>query len=139
MKFLATALAAVLGAEAVLAGPVNLVPREPRMTKRRALRKTSPRIAAEGEEMVALSSNGSQVSYSSNWAGAVLIGSGYQSVVGTITVPTPKAPSGWQLAHAVRGVGVGGHRRRHVPDVHVSPEYRPRLLGKRPTASLRCN
>ncbi len=94
MKFLATALAAVLGAEAVLAGPVNLVPREPRMTKRRALRKTSPRIAAEGEEMVALSSNGSQVSYSSNWAGAVLIGSGYQSVVGTITVPTPKAPSG---------------------------------------------
>lgn len=32
--------------------------------------------------------------YSSNWAGAVLIGSGYKSVTGTFVVPTPKAPTG---------------------------------------------
>ncbi|OTB02914.1 hypothetical protein M426DRAFT_74259 [Hypoxylon sp. CI-4A] len=34
------------------------------------------------------------VEYSSNWAGAVLIGSGYKTVTGTIVVPTPKKPSG---------------------------------------------
>jgi hypothetical protein len=38
--------------------------------------------------------NNSDVSYSSNWAGAVLVGSGYKTVAGTITVPTPKVPSG---------------------------------------------
>ncbi|KAB8228955.1 A4/G1 family peptidase [Aspergillus alliaceus] len=32
--------------------------------------------------------------YSSNWAGAVLIGSGYSAVTGTFTVPTPSLPSG---------------------------------------------
>lgn len=34
-------------------------------------------------------SNDTFVSYSSNWAGAVLIGTGYKSVTGTFTVPTP--------------------------------------------------
>lgn len=34
------------------------------------------------------------VDYSSNWAGAVLIGSGYKSVTGTFVVPTPSVPSG---------------------------------------------
>jgi Peptidase A4 family len=38
--------------------------------------------------------NTSHVEYSSNWAGAVLIGSGYTMVTGTIKVPTPKMPSG---------------------------------------------
>ncbi|KAB8077620.1 peptidase A4 family-domain-containing protein [Aspergillus leporis] len=32
--------------------------------------------------------------YSSNWAGAVLIGSSYTSVTGTFVVPTPSIPSG---------------------------------------------
>jgi hypothetical protein len=35
------------------------------------------------------SSNNTFVEYSSNWAGAVLIGTGYKSVTGTFTVPTP--------------------------------------------------
>ena len=90
---IAAAIAALLGAEAILANPVLLTPREPRMAKRRALRKTNPRINVEGGEVTALD-NETQVSYSSNWAGAVLIGSGYKSVTGTITVPTPKTPSG---------------------------------------------
>lgn len=37
---------------------------------------------------------GKQVEYSSNWAGAVLIGSGYTSVTAEFVVPTPSAPSG---------------------------------------------
>jgi len=41
------------------------------------------------EGPAALSSNISEVSYSSNWAGAVLVGTGYTSVTGTFTVPTP--------------------------------------------------
>lgn len=36
----------------------------------------------------------SQETYSSNWAGAVLIGTGYTWVSGEITVPTPQLPSG---------------------------------------------
>jgi hypothetical protein len=33
--------------------------------------------------------NKTNTEYSSNWAGAILIGSGYTSVTGTFTVPTP--------------------------------------------------
>lgn len=33
--------------------------------------------------------NKTNVQYSSNWAGAILIGTGYTSVTGTFTVPTP--------------------------------------------------
>jgi hypothetical protein len=33
------------------------------------------------------------VQYSDNWAGATLIGSGFTSVTGTVTVPVPKTPS----------------------------------------------
>lgn len=36
----------------------------------------------------------SQETYSSNWAGAVLIGTRYTWVSGEITVPTPQLPSG---------------------------------------------
>lgn len=36
-----------------------------------------------------LSDDISNVEYSSNWAGAVLVGTGYTSVTGTFTVPTP--------------------------------------------------
>jgi hypothetical protein len=38
-----------------------------------------------------LLSNETNVSYSSNWAGAVLVGTGYKSVTGTFTVPTPSS------------------------------------------------
>jgi hypothetical protein len=49
--------------------------------------------------------------YSSNWAGAVLIGSGYTSVTGSIVVPTPQEPPnarrGTQYA-ASAWVGIDG-------------------------------
>lgn len=38
--------------------------------------------------------NTSYAEYSTNWAGAVLIGTGYNSVTGTVTVPKPSIPSG---------------------------------------------
>jgi hypothetical protein len=38
--------------------------------------------------------NSVKAQYSSNWAGAVLTGSGYTTVTGTIVVPTPQKPSG---------------------------------------------
>ncbi|KAI8624765.1 peptidase A4 family-domain-containing protein [Xylariaceae sp. FL1651] len=46
------------------------------------------------------------VQYSSNWAGAVLSSSGYTSVVGTITVPTPK--SNGKAGSASAWVGIDG-------------------------------
>ncbi|KAL1984140.1 hypothetical protein VTN96DRAFT_9445 [Rasamsonia emersonii] len=38
--------------------------------------------------------NNKHVEYSSNWAGAVLVGTGYTSVTAEFVVPTPSAPSG---------------------------------------------
>lgn len=103
MKFTA-AFAAIVGISTVLAVPapidlgdgVTLIPREPRANERRAranARKTNPKLPTTAFEVEAATNN-SDVSYSSNWAGAVLIGSGYKSVTGTIVVPTPKMPSG---------------------------------------------
>ncbi|KAB8223437.1 peptidase A4 family-domain-containing protein [Aspergillus novoparasiticus] len=49
--------------------------------------------------------------YSSNWAGAVLIGSGYTSVTGIFTVPTPSVPSGGSSEEqycATAWVGIDG-------------------------------
>lgn len=104
MKFTAT-LFALAGLAAALPAPgpidlgdgVTLVPREPRSNIRRSLRKTNPKIPAPIEEGAFSTegiSNETQVSYSSNWAGAVLVGSGYKTVTGTFVVPTPKEPSG---------------------------------------------
>ncbi|KAH8896866.1 acid proteinase [Thozetella sp. PMI_491] len=60
---------------------------------------SGPRLPASDVDLDVIESveagNGTaHVEYSSNWAGAVLIGSGYKSVTGTFVVPTPKAPSG---------------------------------------------
>ncbi|KAL1878027.1 hypothetical protein VTK73DRAFT_8251 [Phialemonium thermophilum] len=101
MKF-TSALSILLGASSAFAAPsalpdgVQLVPRIPRAAQRRALRQTSPLIPATSafKEDSAAAGNSSHVDYSQNWAGAVLIGSGFTSVTGTIVVPTPSAPSG---------------------------------------------
>jgi hypothetical protein len=104
MKFTA-ALLTLAGLAAAFPAPesidlgdgVKLVRRASRMNARRALRKSHPKIPAPIEEGAVSTegiSNETQVSYSSNWAGAVLVGSGYKSVTGTFVVPTPKEPSG---------------------------------------------
>lgn len=68
--------------------------REARQLSRRsssgALRATHPKIPSDGpvEGLIDGLANKSNVEYSSNWAGAVLIGTGYTEVTGTVTVPT---------------------------------------------------
>lgn len=63
---------------------------------RAASRRSNPRLPATGSDGIEIDSavNGTNEEYSSNWAGAVLIGTGYTSVTGTFTVPTPSTPSG---------------------------------------------
>lgn len=56
---------------------------------RRTIRPHSP-----GTSEVLYLNQTSQETYSSNWAGAVLIGTGYTSVSGEITVPIPQLPNG---------------------------------------------
>lgn len=57
------------------------------------------------------SANNTNEEFSSNWAGAVLIGSGFKSVTGTFVVPTPKAPTGGSSSTAYAAsawVGIDG-------------------------------
>lgn len=56
-------------------------------------RHSNPPFKPDTQDVLQLNGT-SHVEYSSNWAGAVLIGSGYTAVTGEFTVPTPKAPSG---------------------------------------------
>ncbi|KAK3682394.1 acid proteinase [Podospora appendiculata] len=102
MKLTSFICAAIFSASAVIALPtelgdgVTLVRREPRMNARRAARgrKTNPNIPAASDASIDAITNNTNINYSTNWAGAVLIGTGYKSVTATIIVPTPKKPSG---------------------------------------------
>ncbi|KAI1309798.1 acid proteinase [Xylaria venustula] len=101
MKFTLALATALLCADAGLAAKLTAA-RQARHASRRAAgtRRSLPKIPSEGvhaQELIA-SGNESNVEYSSNWAGAVLIGSGYKTVTGTFTVPTPSgegAASAW--------------------------------------------
>lgn len=55
--------------------------------------RTIPPLSATDGQQLHLNAT-KKVEYSSNWAGAVLIGTGYTKVTGTFTVPTPSIPSG---------------------------------------------
>lgn len=86
------------GANAVFGARLTQQRRE-RNAERLAKRSGSARLPATNSEGVEISgpesyNETSHVEYSSNWAGAVLIGSGYKSVTGTFVVPTPSTPSG---------------------------------------------
>jgi Peptidase A4 family len=88
MKFLTFASTLLLVGSAVAAP--NTAKRFANHAKRAANSRTQGKpINRVSPGPVAESSNDTFVSYSSNWAGAVLIGSGYKSVTGTFTVPTP--------------------------------------------------
>ncbi|KAJ5244069.1 hypothetical protein N7489_004165 [Penicillium chrysogenum] len=94
MKFSTTILSAALLTASAIAAP---------LTERRAARHAAraadragriSRPAAKQDTLELVSLNGtSHAQYSSNWAGAVLIGTGYTSVTGEFTVPKPKLPS----------------------------------------------
>lgn len=84
MKLVTIASTLLLAGSAIAAPGTAL--RAERHRKRAANgRRSNPlnRIDSSG------SANESFVQYSSNWAGAILIGTGYKSVTGTFTVPTP--------------------------------------------------
>ncbi|KAL3470312.1 peptidase A4 family-domain-containing protein [Aspergillus californicus] len=89
---LSPTLSALLLASTAAAAPLT-EQRQARNSRRAFNRMSHPPYKPGTTETLQLS-NTSHVEYSSNWAGAVLIGSGYTSVTGEFTVPTPKVPTG---------------------------------------------
>lgn len=85
MKFLTIASTLLLAGSAV-AAPGTALRRE-RNLKRAAARKSG--LINKVEAPAGFETNKTNVEYSSNWAGAILIGTGYTSVTGTFTVPQP--------------------------------------------------
>ena len=85
----AAIIGALLAASTVLAAP-HTARRRAAHEKRLSQRRTSLPQYVEGDH----TDLNSTAQYSTNWAGAVLVGTGYTSVSGTIKVPTPKAPAG---------------------------------------------
>ncbi|EAW12184.1 A4/G1 family peptidase [Aspergillus clavatus NRRL 1] len=94
MKFSAVVASSLL-AGAAIAAPLTeqRQARHARRTARATNRSSHPPYKVGSSELLELS-NSTHVEYSSNWAGAVLIGNGYTSVVGEFTVPEPSAPDG---------------------------------------------
>ncbi|KAK8132338.1 aspergillopepsin [Apiospora kogelbergensis] len=107
MKFTVVLL---LCANVAIGAPFTELRRE-RAAARAAARNSGsqPMILASGDR-IADSGNNTNAQYSSNWAGAVLIGNGYTSVTGTIVVPTPKAGTGanGRSSSASAWVGIDG-------------------------------
>lgn len=90
MKFSATILSAALLTTSALAAPLT----EKRQARRAAsTRKSNPPFKPDTTEAIRFNGT-SHEEYSSNWAGAVLIGTGYTAVTAEFTVPTPKLPTG---------------------------------------------
>ncbi|KAI1089383.1 peptidase A4 family-domain-containing protein [Rostrohypoxylon terebratum] len=88
---------ALLCANMVLAAPGTAMRRQRAADRiaERKLGRASNTIQRVDNPAGPASKNGTaHVEYSSNWAGAVLIGSAYKTVTGTFVVPTPKVPSG---------------------------------------------
>ncbi|CAD6451846.1 27becd11-8105-4468-8499-544b97ce47bd [Sclerotinia trifoliorum] len=81
MKFSVVAATALLAGSAVAAPGTAL--RQARAVKRAVRTHGNPVKYVEGP------TNKTDASYSSNWAGAVLVGTGYTSVTATFTAPSP--------------------------------------------------
>ncbi|KAJ5949561.1 hypothetical protein N7454_001145 [Penicillium verhagenii] len=101
MKFSTAILSSTLLATAAFAAPLtskrqarNEARRLARAESRSVQRHSNPPYKAGTKEVINFNETTSEVEYSSNWAGAVLVGSGYTAVTGQFTVPTPKAPTG---------------------------------------------
>lgn len=83
MKF---ATAALILASGAIAAPTT---RSEKMALSRATRRSSPmkKIEAPADH----ATNATETSYSTNWSGAVLVGTGYTGVTAKFTVPTPSS------------------------------------------------
>lgn len=102
MKFSAVASSLLLSS-AALAAPLaeNTLTRRNGFSETAHLRthlnqrvETAGNLKAATGENITASTAASAVTYSSNWGGAVLIGSGYTEVTGTFVVPNISTPSG---------------------------------------------
>ncbi|KAH8682642.1 hypothetical protein BX600DRAFT_47934 [Xylariales sp. PMI_506] len=107
-----TVLGAVACAGAVSAAP-NTKYRQERAAARLERRAQRNGFMQPDEDVATLDTgNGTyHVSYSTNWAGAVLVGTGYNAVTATFVVPTPKAPTGGSAAKSYAAsawVGIDG-------------------------------
>lgn len=92
MKF-ATSASALLLSGLAAAAPLTEKRMEAKARRATSSRHSSfPYTVGTNEKLVL--SNTTKEEYSSNWAGAVLIGTGYTSVTAEFVVPTPSAPSG---------------------------------------------
>jgi Peptidase A4 family len=76
---------------AVLAAPSTKNRRQSRAAR---TRRSSPFQNVTEAVTAGGHASNSDVSYSNNWAGAVLVGSGFTSVTGTVVVPQPQSPPG---------------------------------------------
>ncbi|RAH78832.1 hypothetical protein BO86DRAFT_458184 [Aspergillus japonicus CBS 114.51] len=83
-------LTAGLLATAAIAAPLT----EKRAAAKRAGSRKSNRPLKPGTSEAINLTGDKNVEYSSNWAGAVLIGTGYTAVTAEFTIPTPSLPSG---------------------------------------------
>lgn len=103
---LSTILSSALFAGLAIAAPLTEERRARSETRRKTLFPHKP----DSDEILEVT-NTTQVQYSSNWAGAVLIGSDYTTVTGEFTVPSPSVPPGgssYQQYCASAWVGIDG-------------------------------
>jgi hypothetical protein len=85
MKFV-TVVSTLLLAGSAVAAPGTAI-RKARNLKRAAARRSG--LINKVDAPAGYETNKTNVDYSDNWAGAVLVGTGYTSVTGTFTVPKP--------------------------------------------------
>lgn len=96
MKFI-TIVGSLLCVNAIIAAPFTELRLDRRAARQRT--RTVPNKHSLPPQNVTTANvdgplgNSVKAQYSSNWAGAVLTGSGYTTVTGTIVVPTPQEPS----------------------------------------------
>ncbi|GKZ17822.1 aspergillopepsin-2 [Aspergillus brasiliensis] len=91
MKTTALLTAGLLATTAV-AAPLT-AKRQAARAKRALNRQSNPPFKPGTKDVLTLNGT-SNTEYSSNWAGAVLIGTGYTAVTAEFVVPTPSVPSG---------------------------------------------
>lgn len=108
MKLSAT-LSAVLLASSALAAPLTEERRAralARLQAREFSHNSNPLLVPDSKDFLQVNSP-LQTNYSGNWAGGVLVGSGYTSVSAEFTVPTPSAPSGGGGSQSCASAWVG--------------------------------
>jgi hypothetical protein len=117
MKLTTAFVTGLLSASTVIAAPGTVMRRkraESAIAASRAgvLKAPKPFIPATNVTAIVHGPENKQVSYSNNWAGGVLEGSGFKTVTGTFTIPKVSVPSGGSsrtLYSASAWVGIDGY------------------------------